>query len=921
MFASTGTVDLARLLLDLLIVLAAAKLAAEAAERLHIPAVLGEISAGIIVGPSVLGLVEIGGERGVSLAVLAEIGVLLLLASVGMEMDLGELGKVGGTSLVVAVIGVVAPFALGAGVAVALGEPTDSAVFFGAALTATSVGITARVFGDLRALASIEARIVLGAAVADDVFGLIILTVVVKVVSGGSVGPGIVAETIGLAVAFLIGTGVVGLLLVPRLFAVIHRRATSGATVVVAAFTLILAFAALADLAKLAFIIGAFMAGLALGRTQQHERIATDLGAVANVFIPVFFLSIGINANLGAMAKPAVLGLAAALTVVAVGGKLVSATGVRGGRADRLLIGIGMIPRGEVGLIFASIGLANGVLNGDQYGALVIVILITTVITPPLLRWRLANGPGGPGGSSTGASADIVPAADDGLVEPAGGWVHVDGGVIALRATPPPSAVLATALAAAQLAAAARPAEDLLDWFAGTRGHEVRWEAHHTPALAELLRADEPRSWRFLDVTGVLSRALPEVATAMARRRADMSDLDPLGSLRFAVVDRLHDLPERNPGLGIATEDLVLAALVSDVADGGNPAATRALADRLVGQDGAAADRIVSIVDDSRLLRASAHDRSGFDEHEVLQLATHLASRAHAHDAYVLALALGELSAAQRNLLDAHYERVLDVLDHPDRQRGEATNIAASRRVAAEHLLAEAAPIERLRFASTAYLLAHDPEELARHARLVEPLPRAGAVRVAVSPEPDAGLWKIDIACRDTTGLLARLADVLATDHLDIASADIATWPDGGVLCSFVVRTATRPAARVLAERFEARLGTRLQTRLQTGLRNGAGRAAKPLLAVSFDNDALPWFTVCTVTGPDEPGVLQAVSTAFAAAGTVIHSARVGSIGGVLDDRFTVSDRFNRKLDVATMDRVRTLLATGARLRPHRRWR
>ena len=917
MFASTGTVDLARLLLDLLIVIAAAKFAAEVAERLRVPAVLGEITAGILVGPSVLGLVEIGGERGVSLALLAEIGVLLLLLSVGMEMDLGELGKVGGTSLVVAVIGVIAPFTLGTGVAVVLGEPTDSAVFFGAALTATSVGITARVFGDLRALASIEARIVLGAAVADDVLGLIILTVVVKVVSGGSVGPGIVIETIGLAVAFLIGTGVVGLLVVPRVFAVIHRRATSGATVVVAAFTLMLAFAALADVAKLAFIIGAFMAGLALGRTQQHERIATDLGAVANVFIPVFFLSIGINADLGAMAEPAVLGLAAALTVVAVGGKLVSATGVRVGRADRLLIGIGMIPRGEVGLIFASIGLANGVLNGDQYGAMLIVILVTTVITPPLLRWRLATGPGG---SSTDTSADIARAADDGRVAPAGGWVHVDGGVIALRTTPPPSAVLATALAAAQLAANARPAEDLLDWFAGTRGHEVRWEAHHTPALAELLRADEPRSWRFLDVTGVLSRALPEVATAMARRRADMSDLDPLGSLRFAVVDRLHDLPERNPGLGVATEDLVLAALVSDVADAGNPASTRALADRLVGHsgDGTAADRIVSIVDDSRLLRASAHDRSGFDEHEVLQLATHLASRAHAHDAYVLALALGELSAAQRNLLDAHYERVLDVLDHPDRQHGEATNIAASRRVAAEHLLAEAAPIERLRFASTAYLLAHDPEELARHARLVEPLPRAGAVRVAVSPEPDAGLWKIDIACRDTTGLLARLADVLATDHLDIASADIATWPDGGVLCSFVVRTATRPAARVLAERFEARLGTRLQPRLQTGLRYGVDRAAKPLLAVSFDNDALPWFTVCTVTGPDEPGVLQAVSTAFVAAGTVIHSARVGSSDGVLDDRFTVSDRFNRKLDEATMARVRTLLATGARLH---RWR
>ena len=192
------TVDLARLLLDLLIVIAAAKLAAEGAERIGIPAVLGEIVAGILVGPSVLGLVELGGERGVSLGVLAEIGVLLLLVQVGMEMDLAELGRVGRASMLVAVIGVAVPFVAGAGAGVGLGFDTETAIFLGAALTATSVGITARVFGDLRALATIEARIVLGAAVADDVLGLIILTVVVKVVTGDSVTVGVVASTVGL---------------------------------------------------------------------------------------------------------------------------------------------------------------------------------------------------------------------------------------------------------------------------------------------------------------------------------------------------------------------------------------------------------------------------------------------------------------------------------------------------------------------------------------------------------------------------------------------------------------------------------------------------------------------------------------------------------------------------------------------------
>src|SRR3954469_4095492 len=277
---STGAgVDLARLLLDLLIVVAAAKLGAELAERVNVPAVLGEITAGILIGPSVFNLLDLTGDRAVSMGVVAEIGVVLLLVQVGLEMDLGELGKVGRSSMLVAVVGVALPFAGGAIAGVAMGEEVKTAVFLGAALTATSVGITARVFGDLRALATTEARIVLGAAVADDVLGLVILTVVVKVVTGGSVGFGTIAGTLGLAGAFLLLTGIVGLMFVPRALAFVHRHATSGATVVVAAFVLMLAFAELADAAKLAFIIGAFMAGLALGRSDHSERISHDLGS------------------------------------------------------------------------------------------------------------------------------------------------------------------------------------------------------------------------------------------------------------------------------------------------------------------------------------------------------------------------------------------------------------------------------------------------------------------------------------------------------------------------------------------------------------------------------------------------------------------------------------------------------------------
>ena len=392
--ASEAGVDLARLLLDLLIVIAVAKLAAELAERLRIPAVLGEIVAGVAIGPSALGLVHLDGARGVSISMLAEIGVLLLLLQVGMEMDLTELGKVGAASMGVAVVGVVVPFASGAGVGLLFGQSTETAIFIGAALTATSVGITARVFGDLRALATTEARIVLGAAVADDVLGLVILTVVVKIVTGGSVGVGTIASTLGLALAFLLVTGIVGIFAVPRVLDIVHRRALSPATVTVAALVITIGFAELADAAKLAFIIGAFMAGLGLGRSRQHDRIARDLGAVGNVLIPVFFAHIGINTDLDAMFKPSVLGLAGVLCIVAVVGKLASAFGAFGTRVDRLLVGLGMIPRGEVGLIFASIGVGltikgQRVVEPTTFAALVVMVIITTFVSPPLLKLAL----------------------------------------------------------------------------------------------------------------------------------------------------------------------------------------------------------------------------------------------------------------------------------------------------------------------------------------------------------------------------------------------------------------------------------------------------------------------------------------------------------------------------------------------------
>jgi Kef-type K+ transport system membrane component KefB len=863
--AGGGSFDLARLLADLLIVLVAAKVVGELAERARIPSVLGEIAAGVIIGPSVLGLVDLTGNRGVSIGVLAEIGVLLLLLAVGMEMDLAELGKVGRPSMLVAIIGVVAPFAAGAAVGLAFGESTETAIFFGAALTATSVGITARVFGDLRALATIEARIVLGAAVADDVLGLVILTVVTKVVTGGDVGVGLVAETLGLAVAFLLVTGVIGVFAVPKAIDVVHRRATSGATVVVAAMAITLGFAMLADAANLAFIIGAFMAGLGLGRSQHHERIARDLGAVGNIFIPVFFLQIGINADLGAMAKPSVLGLAAAMCALAIAGKLLAAVGAFGTRSDKVLIGIGMVPRGEVGLIFASIGLTTGVLNTDQYGALLIVVLVTTIITPPLLRLRLGR---------TGSAVDGTDSAD--------GDDDTDGDTVA------------KALDAARQAVTERPADEVLDWFGAHRNDPLVWRHEHTPALVELLRLDSPRAWRLLDVTGVLERTLPEVADSMRRRRADFTDLDPLGSLTFPTVQRLHDEADA------LTDHTVLAALAADVCRDGDE--VLALAQRLV--DDTTAQQVGTLVADAHLLLAGLRDPGAFDETRVLQLATHLASTEHTRQTTQVAHALGDLPTRDREALDARVALVQAALEHPEVTGSEATNLAAARRAAAQHLLGDhEAAIDRLRFAPTPYLLAHSPEELARQAVLVEPLAPQGRVRVAVSPQPEPDQWKIDVACRDSEGLLARLTEVLAAQEFTVRGADIATWPDGAVLDSFVVASNRRPSPRELSFAFDTRL------------RGPLHRAPMPNLALQFDNAALPWHTSCTVTGPDQPNALQAVATALANAGVVVHSARIATVDGEIRDRFTVSDRFGRKLDESAMQRVRAALAGTARRR------
>ena len=385
------------ILLDLLVILVAAKAVAELAERLGLPAVAGEMVAGVLVGPSVLGLVE----PGPVLAVLGELGIVLLLLDVGLQLDVAHLGPVARPATLMAVAGTVLTLAGSWAVAAAVIHEGDTALFLAAAVTATSLGISARVFADLGRLSTLEARTVIGAAVVDDVVGLVALTVVVRLVTGSSLSAASVVVTVVLAVGYLVVAGLAGVRLAAPLFRVIERHARAPGTVLTLSLAFTLALAALADAAGLAPLIGAFVAGLALARTDQAEFVRRDLTPIGHVLVPVFFLRVGVDVDLGRALRPGALGLAAGLLVAAVAGKLLCGLFAVGSPADRLALGLGMVPRGEVGLVFASLGLHDGVLNAERYGALLLTILVTDLVGPVLLRRRLRPGPRGGGRRAT----------------------------------------------------------------------------------------------------------------------------------------------------------------------------------------------------------------------------------------------------------------------------------------------------------------------------------------------------------------------------------------------------------------------------------------------------------------------------------------------------------------------------------------
>ncbi|NBD16894.1 MAG: cation:proton antiporter [Cyanobacteria bacterium] len=418
----TAPLILAGVLLSLIFIYLASKLGGELSKLVDLPPVLGELVAGVVVGISALHLLvfpetgavasdslvisilqqiaglqpesisEVFASQSEVISVLAELGVIILLFEIGLESDLRELQKVGAKAAIVAVVGVVAPFIGGtAGLMLIFGMPTIPAVFAGAALTATSIGITSKVLSELGQLKSTEGQIIVGAAVIDDVLGIIVLAVVASLAKTGEVDVLNLVYLIGSATAFLLGSIFLGKFFNKSFVAIAQKLQTRGNLVIPALiFAFFMAF--LANAIHLEAILGAFAAGLVLDETDKRKELDQQIIPIADILVPIFFVSVGARVDLSVLnptsaANREGLIIAAFLIVVAIIGKVMTGWSIFGQeKVNRLAIGIGMVPRGEVGLVFAGIGAASGILDKPLQAAIIIMVILTTFIAPPLLR-------------------------------------------------------------------------------------------------------------------------------------------------------------------------------------------------------------------------------------------------------------------------------------------------------------------------------------------------------------------------------------------------------------------------------------------------------------------------------------------------------------------------------------------------------
>ena len=390
----------APVLFGLIIILLVAKLGGELFEKINQPAVLGELVFGILIGNIVL---FTGGAYDFNclfqleaIDIMARLGVMILLFQVGLESNIKDMMKVGISSFIVAIIGVVAPMILGYFVSSWIIPEAGCNVhlFIGATLTATSVGITARVLKDLNKLSTPEAKVILGAAVIDDVLGLIILSVVSGIIISGTVSAGSIMYTSMVSIIFLFGSIIIGLWLSPKIGKWVSKMRVEGMKIVTA-FLFLFLMAYIADLVGLATIVGAFAAGLVLDdvhfKNKREHHIEVLVKPLYCIFVPIFFVLMGIQVKLDVFLDPKIILIALGITAASIIGKQVCGLGVRCKQANKRTVGIGMISRGEVGLIFAGVGKELGVINDSIFGAIIIMVILTTLVAPPLLKWSIAK--------------------------------------------------------------------------------------------------------------------------------------------------------------------------------------------------------------------------------------------------------------------------------------------------------------------------------------------------------------------------------------------------------------------------------------------------------------------------------------------------------------------------------------------------
>jgi Kef-type K+ transport system membrane component KefB len=373
--------------LAMLLVFGSAKLLAELFERLGQPGIVGEILAGVIIGPPVLGWIAPNNLMGA----LADLGVMFLLFRVGLEVKPSELMRVGGTALLVAILGVILPFALGAAILLGFGAPLVESVFVGAAMVATSVGITAQVLAAKGLLNRKASRIILAAAVIDDVLGLIVLAIVSSMAEG-RMNPLKLATTAIAAMAFTLIVAKWGSPAMRRIVPGVEARLHAGEVQFNLAMLLLFSLALLASYVGVAAIIGAFLAGMALAES-TGRRVGDLVHGVTELLLPFFLAGIGMHLDLAPFRNASTLWLAGLVVVAAVVSKLIGCGlgALSLGFQDALRVGCGMVPRGEVGMVVAQIGLGLGVIPANVYGVVVLMAIATTLIAPPLLNLTHRN--------------------------------------------------------------------------------------------------------------------------------------------------------------------------------------------------------------------------------------------------------------------------------------------------------------------------------------------------------------------------------------------------------------------------------------------------------------------------------------------------------------------------------------------------